>query len=200
MKNQLCLLLASSALVFTLGCGSESSVPFGNPTSQTTFQTTATESAVELPASGGAAPILGIFSLQLTGKTALDSSVGGISDVAGFTPSAAGASRLVASFVDHPDGLLDRRLNVEVGRNGGPLLASGIVYPIGQGMLRVVYLERTSAVRAEIFEGTAGSLSLLEIAPGPGKTGRAAFRLDAIRLVSRTGLTTDLSGTATLDF
>lgn len=199
MKNLIPIFLASGALFFTPGCGSESAVT-GNSTGPTTSPELASPEPVELPAAGAATPIFGTFSFLVTGRTAFDSTTGAIADVAGFTPSSAQASRLVASFVDYPAGLLDRRLNIEVGRNGGPLLAPGVVYPIGPGSLRVVYLERTSNVRAEIFEGTAGSLTLLESVPGTGKGGRASFRLDGIRLLSRTGLTSELNGTATLEF
>lgn len=191
MKTQLSFLLA----ILILGCGSESVV-----TGNTAVPITTPEIAEELPAPAAAAPVFGNFSFIVTGKSPLDSTSGGVADVAGFTPSAGQASRFVASFVDHPVGLLDRRLNVEIGRNNGPLLASGVVYPIGSGSLRVVYLERTSNVRAEIFEGSSGSLTLLESAPGTGKSGRVSFRLESVRLVSRSGQTADLNGSATLEF
>lgn len=77
----------------------------------------------------------------------------------------------------------------------------GATYPVAPGSLRVVYLERTSNVRAEIFEATSGSLTLLGLSPGKDRGGQASFRFDSVRLVSRTGQsTTELTGTATLEF
>jgi hypothetical protein len=198
------LLFYSLSLLFTLGCGSESVLTGGNamPSTQTVSRT---ETEVELEAGdaapGAAAPIFGDFSFLLSGRSPFDTRSGGVCDVAGFTPNAAQATRLVASFVDHPVGLLDRRINLEVGRNGGAPLAVGATYPVAPGSLRVVYLERTSNVRAEIFEATSGSLTLLGLIPGKDRGGQASFRFDSVRLVSRTGQsTTDLTGTATLEF
>ena len=191
-------------LLFTLGCGNES-VLNGGIAMPSTQASPATETQAQVEAEGAApaaaAPVFGDFSFLFSGRSPLDSRSGGVCDVAGFTPNAAQATRLVASFVDHPAGLLDRRMNVEVGRNGGAPLEVGTTYPVAPGSLRVVYLERTSNVRAEIFEATSGSLTLLGRIPGKDRGGQASFRFDSVRLVSRTGqFTTDLSGTASLEF
>jgi hypothetical protein len=200
------LLLYSMILLFTLGCGSESVQTRGiaMPSSQTapgTEPQAQVETELEGAAPAAAAPVFGDFSFLFSGRSLLDSRSGGVCDVAGFTPNAAQATRLVASFVDHPAGLLDRRMNLEVGRNGGTPLALGVSYSVAPGSLRVVYLERTSNVQAEIFEATSGSLTLLGLKPGKDRGGQASFRFDSVRLVSRTGQsTTDLSGTASLEF
>lgn len=193
--------------LLAMGCGSEEVMTGSGSAAAPAQETTLIDPALDLglegaPAPGAAGPpkAQGLFSFQLRGAGDPDPFASayntGIETIGLNTPTR--PARFVLTLLDNtPRGLLDRRLVVQLGVPGGPLLMTNAAYTLNGTTARVNYVERSSATQARIFEGVSGTITLTELEPN-----HVDVRLEAIRLTLRgnAAQTLDVQGSGSFDF